>query len=88
MTLPARRDLGLEIGDGLAPVVREAAQKVVAHLMGETNTIYVNSGEGWFEDRSLATGLATPSKSYTAFGTNAAVNLVRNVRFLQKRTFQ
>ena len=24
---------------------------------------------GWFEDRSLATGLATPSKGFTGFGT-------------------
>lgn len=41
----------------------------MTHLVGETNTIYVNNGEGWFEDRSLATGLAVPSKAFTAFGT-------------------
>ncbi|MCB1876637.1 MAG: CRTAC1 family protein [Chromatiales bacterium] len=41
----------------------------MTHLTGETNTIYVNNGEGWFEDRSLATGLAAPSKGYTSFGT-------------------
>jgi hypothetical protein len=41
----------------------------MTHLLGETNTIYVNDGEGWFEDRSIATGLAAPSKGYTAFGT-------------------
>lgn len=41
----------------------------MTHLHGETNTIYVNNGEGWFEDRSLATGLAAPSKAYTSFGT-------------------
>lgn len=41
----------------------------MTHLIGETNTLYVNDGTGWFEDRSLATGLAAPSKAYTSFGT-------------------
>ena len=41
----------------------------MTHLLGETNTLYVNDGKGWFEDRTLATGLAAPSKGYTAFGT-------------------
>ena len=41
----------------------------MTHLLGETNTLYVNNGEGWFEDRSLATGVAVPSKAFTAFGT-------------------
>jgi hypothetical protein len=41
----------------------------MTHLQGETNTIYVNNGEGWFEDRSLATGLGAPSKIFTSFGT-------------------
>ncbi len=41
----------------------------MTHLMGETNTIYVNDGTGWFEDRTVATGLGGPSKQYTAFGT-------------------
>ena len=40
----------------------------MTHLVGETNTVYVNDGEGWFEDRTLATGLALPSKAFTAFG--------------------
>ena len=41
----------------------------MTHLQDESNTIYINDGQGWFEDRSLATGLATPSKGFTAFGT-------------------
>ena len=41
----------------------------MTHLLGETNTIYVNNGEGWFEDRTVATGLGSPSKAYTSFGT-------------------
>ena len=41
----------------------------MTHLLGETNTIYINNGDGWFEDRTIATGLAAPSKGYTSFGT-------------------
>jgi hypothetical protein len=41
----------------------------MTHLIRETNTIYVNDGQGWFEDRTVATGLAAPSKAFTAFGT-------------------
>ncbi len=41
----------------------------MTHLLGETNTLYVNDGHGWFEDRSLVSGLAVPSKAYTSFGT-------------------
>jgi len=41
----------------------------MTHDLEETNTIYVNDGQGWFEDRTLATGLAAPSKGFTGFGT-------------------
>jgi hypothetical protein len=41
----------------------------ISHDFEETNTIYVNDGNGWFEDRTLVTGLAAPSKGYTGFGT-------------------
>jgi hypothetical protein len=41
----------------------------MTHLTGETNTIYVNDGQGLFEDRSIASGLGAPSKAYTGFGT-------------------
>ena len=41
----------------------------MTHLMGEKNTLYINDGGGWFEDRSLQTGVAAPSRPYTAFGT-------------------
>ena len=41
----------------------------MTHLMGQTNTLYVNDGNGWFDDRSLETGLSAPSLPYTAFGT-------------------
>ncbi|MCP4042146.1 MAG: CRTAC1 family protein [Gammaproteobacteria bacterium] len=41
----------------------------MTHFLGETNTIYVNNGDGWFDDRTTATGLAAPSKAFTSFGT-------------------
>ena len=41
----------------------------MTHLMGETNTLYVNDGSGLFEDRTLETGLGAPSFPYTSFGT-------------------
>jgi hypothetical protein len=41
----------------------------MAHLSGETNTLYVNDGTGLFEDRSVETGLGGPSLALTAFGT-------------------
>jgi len=41
----------------------------MTHLAGETNTIYVNNGKGFFEDRTIQTGLANPSQAFTGFGT-------------------
>ncbi len=42
----------------------------MTHLMGETNTLYINNGKGLFEDRTIAVGLSAASFPYTAFGTN------------------
>jgi hypothetical protein len=41
----------------------------ITHLRRQTNTIYVNEGQGWFSDKTLASGLAAPSFAYTSFGT-------------------
>ncbi|MGD2115074.1 MAG: VCBS repeat-containing protein, partial [Acidobacteriota bacterium] len=41
----------------------------MTHINGETNTLYVNTGMGLFEDRSIETGLAAPSFPFTGFGT-------------------
>jgi hypothetical protein len=41
----------------------------LTHLTGETDTLYVNDGQGWFEDRTISVGLAAPSEAYTGFGT-------------------
>ncbi len=40
----------------------------MTHLRSETNTLYVNDGNGWFEDETLKMGLANPSIPYTGFG--------------------
>ena len=40
----------------------------VTHLVTQTNTLYVNTGGGLFEDRSAASGLGAPSLPYTGFG--------------------
>jgi hypothetical protein len=42
---------------------------VMAHLMTESNTSYVNDGTAVFDDRTTETGLAAPSVPYTSFGT-------------------
>ena len=41
----------------------------MTHLGNQTNTIYVNDGNGWFEDLSNLSGLGTPSLPFTGFGT-------------------
>ncbi|HSD46197.1 MAG TPA: VCBS repeat-containing protein, partial [Pyrinomonadaceae bacterium] len=41
----------------------------VTHLMDETNTLYVNLGDGLFEDRTRETGLGMPGRRFTGFGT-------------------
>lgn len=41
----------------------------MTHLTRETNTLYINDGQGWFEDKSAPSGLAGLSFAYTGFGT-------------------
>ncbi len=41
----------------------------LTHLNRQTNTIYVNEGDGWFSDKTMATGLGAPSVAFTSFGT-------------------
>jgi enediyne biosynthesis protein E4 len=40
----------------------------MAHLSGDTNTTYINDGQGFFDDQSIASGLAAPSLGVTGFG--------------------
>lgn len=42
----------------------------LTHLMGESNTLYVNDGTALFEDRTVEHGLASLSLPYTSFGTS------------------
>ena len=41
----------------------------MTHLTDETNTVYVNDGNAFFEDHTSRSGLSTPSRPYTGFGT-------------------
>lgn len=41
----------------------------MTHLDRETNTLYINDGNGWFEDRTIAAGLGDSSLVFTGFGT-------------------
>ncbi len=41
----------------------------MTHLVRETNTLYLNDGRGWFEDRTVTRGLGGPSFAVTGFGT-------------------
>ncbi len=41
----------------------------MTHLERESNTFYINIGNGLFEDRTIRLGLHAPSLRYTSFGT-------------------
>lgn len=41
----------------------------MTHLISETNTLYLNNGDGMFEDASTPSGLGAASRPFTAFGT-------------------
>ncbi|MCG6871432.1 MAG: CRTAC1 family protein [Gammaproteobacteria bacterium] len=41
----------------------------MTHLREETNTLYVNEGDGQFFERTVSLGLAAPSIGFTGFGT-------------------
>ncbi len=41
----------------------------MTHLVRETNTLYVNDGTGWFDDKTAEAGLGVASVPYSSFGT-------------------
>ncbi len=41
----------------------------MTHLNRESNTLYVNDGQGFFDDRSATTGVGSDSMPFTGFGT-------------------
>ncbi|MCP4205127.1 MAG: CRTAC1 family protein [bacterium] len=63
----AEASMGLDVadfdGDGDEDLL-------VTHLSRETNTVYVNNGEGLFEDASFTSGLGEASWEFTGFGTS------------------
>ncbi len=42
----------------------------VTNIIGETFVLYVNDGQGVFEDARVRTGLARPTAAFTGFGTD------------------
>lgn len=46
-----------------------AEDLILAHLDGESNTLYVTTGQGFFEDQTVKYGLHGPSLPFTGFGT-------------------
>ena len=62
----AEAGMGVDAGD----FDRNGTEDIfVTHLMEETNTLYVNFGEGLFEDRTREAGLGMPGRRFTGFGT-------------------
>jgi hypothetical protein len=59
--------MGLAIGD---PDGDGDTDIFITNITGETHAFYENLGGGRFEDRRLTTGLATPTRAYTGFGTD------------------
>ncbi len=40
----------------------------MTHMAGESNTLYVNDGSGWFDDKTNKATLSLNSRPYTSFG--------------------
>lgn len=65
-------DGSMEAGMGVdaADYNRSGSESIfITHMRRETNTLYRNDGQGWFNDVTAAAGLGSPSFAYTGFGT-------------------
>lgn len=70
LAVNARGQAEASMGIAVADVDRDGDDDVfVTHLTGETNTLYLNNGDGTFVDRTAAMGLAASSMRYTGWGT-------------------
>ncbi len=59
------------MGVDAADVDRDGDEDLfMAHLTKETNTLFVNDGQGLFADGTVASGLGRPSFPFTGFGTS------------------
>jgi len=58
--------MGIDIADYDGNGTEDA---FITHLTHEKATLYVNTGKGYFEDRSAAAGLYLATTPYTGFGT-------------------
>ena len=61
----AEASMGVDVGD---VDVDGDGDLFMTHVSAETNTFYVNDGDGFFDDRSAEAGLGAPSLPYTGFG--------------------
>ena len=89
----AEAGMGIDIGDFDGNGTDDI---FLTHLTREKSTMFVNRGQGYFEDRSVEVGVAVPSIPFTGFGTafldydndgwldvvaaNGAVHLIEELR--------
>jgi enediyne biosynthesis protein E4 len=57
--------MGVDSGDVLG---RGFEDLVVTNLAGEYADLFLNNGQGWFDDASFQSGLAAATRPYTGFG--------------------
>ena len=63
----AEASMGIDVGD----FDRDGDPDLfMTHLMGETNTLYINQGGALFDDQTMQYGLGSSSFPYTAFATS------------------